>query len=71
MSWGVGVAPHDEYIGRMSMIFTASTAVFAFIYTVQQELPKLAFLTFIDKQMVSGVLCLAAQALQVSLLVFF
>jgi hypothetical protein len=64
MSWGLGFTPHDEIIGRLTMVFTASTAAFAFMYTVQQELPKLAFLTFIDKQMISGILSLAAQAVQ-------
>jgi hypothetical protein len=64
MGWGIGVTPHDEIIGRLTMVFTAATAAFAFMYTIQQELPKLAFLTFIDKQMVSGIFCLAAQALQ-------
>ena len=64
MSWGLGFTPHDEIIGRLTMVFTAATAAFAFMYTVQQELPKLAFLTFIDKQMISGILSLAAQAVQ-------
>jgi len=64
MGWGIGFTPHDEVTGRLTMVFTAATAIFAFMYIIQQELPKLAFLTFIDKQMVSGIFNLAAQALQ-------
>ena len=64
MSWAINASPHNEFLNRMEVISTSAAALFAFIFSVQQDLPKLPFLTFIDKLMISGILCLAAQTLQ-------
>ncbi|GMH57648.1 hypothetical protein TrLO_g15256 [Triparma laevis f. longispina] len=64
MSWAVNASGHNEFLSRMEVIATSATALFAFIYSVQQDLPKLPFLTFIDKLMISGIFCLAAQTMQ-------
>ena len=65
MSWAINASPHGEFLNRMEVISTSAAALFAFIFSVQQDLPKLPFLTFIDKLMISGIFCLAAQTLQV------
>ncbi|GMH75344.1 hypothetical protein TrST_g7986 [Triparma strigata] len=64
MSWAVNASSHKEFLNRMEVIATSAAALFAFIFSVQQDLPKLPFLTFIDKLMISGIFCLAAQTLQ-------
>ena len=67
MSWAVCASPHYKFLERMEVISTSAAALFAFMFSIQADLPKLPFLTFIDKLMISGIFSMAFQTAQTTL----